>query len=262
MRRLFAVVLCLSLALAGCGGKEAAETADVKESLKEKGVTDMMEEISKDEYEPPADGRLTEAQVQMYLKVREREVKIAQVTKEQLKEKAAKVEKAGEKSIAGMVEGFKAMKDVANFVTADLRAAKELGYNTQEYMWVKGQILAASTSAMAEQATQAISAQFDQAYEQTKKAYDEAKDETTKKMYGDMLAGYDKSRQEMKQQQQQDADPAAAYNRQLLSKYENTLNAWAQELAKWEDKPGDAQKAVQDWQKGIEEAKKQSQSGQ
>ena len=262
MRRTLIAVACLSLALAGCGGKEAAETADVKKSLEEKGVTDLMDEISKDTYDPPADGRLTEAQVQMYLKVREREVKIAQVTKEQLKEKAAKVEKAGEKSFAGMVEGFKAMKDVANFVTADLRAAKELGYNSQEYVWVKGQILAASTSVMADQATQAINASFDQAYAQTKKAYDEAKDETTKKMYGDMLAGYDKQRQEMKQQQQQDADPALAYNRQLLSKYENAINAWAQELAKWEDKPGEAKKAVQEWQKGVDEAKKQAQSGQ
>lgn len=262
MRRTVIAVLCLSLVLFGCKAKEAVEKADIEANLKEKGVTDLMEEISRDTYDPPADGRLTEAQVQMYLKVREREVKIAQVTREQLKEKAAKVEKAGEKSIAGMVEGFKAIKDVANFVTADLRAAKELGYNTQEYMWVKGQILAASTSAMAEQATQAISASFDQAYAQTKKAYDEAKDETTKKMYGEMLAGYDKQREEMKQQQQQDADPAAAYNRQLLSKYENTLNAWAQELAKWEDKPGDAQKAVQDWQKGVDEAKNQAQSGQ
>lgn len=257
MRRTFAVAVCLSLAVLmfGCKAKEAVEKASVEQSLKEKGVGDLMEEISKDSYEPPADGRLTEAQVQMYLKVREREVKIAQVTKDQLKERAAKAQKAGEKSIAGMVEGFKAMKDAANFLTADLRAAKELGYNTQEYMWVKGQILTASTSAMAEKAGEAINASFDQAYAQTKKAYDEAKDETTKKMYAEMLAGYDKSREEMKQQQQ-NADPAAAYNRQLLAKHENAINAWAKELAKWEDKPGEAQKSVDQWQKSVEDAKK------
>lgn len=256
MRRTFAAVLCFSLALFGCQAKEAVEKADVEQILKDKGVGDLMEEIAKDSYDAPADGRLTDAQVQMYLKVREREVKIAQVTRAQLKEQAAKLDKAGkDKSIAGMVEGFKAMKTAANLLTADIRAAKELGYNTQEYLWVKGQILAASTSVMAEQAGQAINASFDQAYEQTKKAYDEAKDETTKKMYGEMLAGYDKTKQEMKQQQQ-NVDPALAANRQLLAKYENTLNAWAQEMAKWEDKPGDAQKAVQDWQKGIDQAKK------
>lgn len=254
MRRTFAVVFCLSLALVGCKAKEAAEKADVAKSIEEKGITDLMEEISRDSYDAPADGRLTEAQVQMYLKVRERELKIAQVMKEQLKHQAAKIEQKGEKSISGMMEGFKALKTAANFVTADLRAAKELGFNTQEYVWVKGQILAASTSVMAEKTGEAVNASFNQAYEQTKKAYDEAKDETAKKMYGEMLAGYDKSRQEMQKQEEQ--DPAVAYNRQLLSKHENALNAWAQEWAKYEDKPGDAQKAVADWQKSIDAAKK------
>lgn len=254
MRRTFAVVFCLTLALIGCKAKEAAEKADVAQSLKEKGVTDLMEEISKDSYDAPADGRLTEAQVQMYLKVREREVAIAKVTKEQLKQQAANIEKKGEKSIAGMMEGFQAMKTAANFITADLRAAKELGYNTQEYMWVKGQILAASSSVMTEKMGEAVNASFDQAYEQTKKAYDEAKDETTKKMYGEMLAGYDKSRQEMQKQQEQ--DPAVAYNRQLLSKHENALNAWTQEWAKYENKEGEAQKGMDEWQKSVEAAKK------
>lgn len=256
MRRTFAVVFCLSVALFGCKAKEAAEKADVEKSLSEKGVTDLMEEISKDSYNPPADGRLTDNQVKMYLKVREREVKIAQVTKEQLKEQAKKAKEAGDnKSIAGMVEGFKALKTAANFVTADLRAAKELGYNTQEYLWVKGQILAASTSVMTEKMGQAVNASFDQAYAQTKKAYDEAKDETTKKMYGEMLAGYDKTREEMKQRQS-GTEPAVAYNRQLLTKYEGALNAWAKEWSKYEDKPGEAQKAMDDWQKQVDAAKK------
>src|SRR6185436_8866679 len=256
MRRTFAAVFCLSLALFGCHGKEA-ETADVKQSLEDKGPMDLMEEISKDKYDAPSDGRLTDAQVQMYLKVREREVKIAQVTKDQLKEQAKKIDKSGEKSIAGMMEGLKAMKNVANFVTADTRAAKELGYNTQEYLWVKRQILAASTSVMTEKMGEAVNASFDQAYEQTKKAYDEAKDETTKKMYGEMLASYEKSRQEAKQQQAE-VDPAVAYNRQLLSKYEGALNAWAKEWSKYEDKPGEAQKAMQDWEKNVDAAKKQA----
>jgi hypothetical protein len=215
-----------------------------------------MEEIANDKYTPPADGRLTDAQVQMYLKVREREVKIAQVTKQQLKEQAAKADKE-KNSIAGMVDGFKALKTAANFVTADLRAAKELGYNTQEYTWVKSQILAASTSAMTEKMTQAVNSSFDQAYQQTKKAYDEAKDETSKKMYGEMLASYDKSRQEMAAKQ--DTDPAVAYNRQLLSKYEGAINAWAKEWSKYEDKPGEAQKAMDDWQKSVDASKKPAQ---
>jgi hypothetical protein len=153
-----------------------------------------------------------------------------------------------------MIQGMQALGSAADFVTADLRAAKDLGYNTQEYIWVKQQVLAASTTAMAEKFNEAMKTNFDKAYNDAKKAYDEAKDEQTKKVYADVLAGYDKSRQEL--QQQPDQDPAAAYNRQLLSKYENALNAYAQELAKYEDKPGDVQKSMQEMEKKLDEQKK------
>jgi hypothetical protein len=256
MRRTLAVTLTLSLALIGCKAKELADKAAIAQDLEKRGTTDLMKEVANDEYNPPADGRLTEAQIQMYLKVREHEKQIAQVAKDELKKHADSADKKGEKSIGGFMEGMKALGSAADFMTADIRAAKDLGYNTQEYLWVKGQVLAASTSAMAQQFSQAMSANFDKAYADAKKAYDEAKDEQTKKLYADVLAGYDKSRQEMAQSQQNE-DPALAYNRQLLSKHENALKAYASELAKYEDKDGDADKAVADMQKKLEEAKKQ-----
>ncbi|HEX2120009.1 MAG TPA: hypothetical protein VHL59_00045, partial [Thermoanaerobaculia bacterium] len=238
MRRPVIVILCLSLVfvLGGCKAKELVDKASISKDLEKRGTTDLMEEIAKDEYTAPEDGRITDAQVKMYLKVREHEKKIAQVAKDEMKQHAEKAEKAGEKSLAGLVQGFQALGSAADFFTADLRAAKDLGYNTQEYLWVKQQILAASTSAMAEKFSDAMTANMDKAYTDAKKAYDEATDETTKKLYADVLAGYEKSRQEMKQQT--DQDPAVSYNRQLLSKYENALNAFATELSKFEDKPG------------------------
>ncbi|HEX8173416.1 MAG TPA: hypothetical protein VF824_22970 [Thermoanaerobaculia bacterium] len=255
MRRNLSVVLCLALALAGCKAKELAEKADISKDLQKRGTTDLMQEISKDQYTPPSDGRLSDAQIQMYLKVREHEKKIAEVAKEEMKKHADDAKKSGEKSLAGMMDGFKALGSAADFVTADLRAAKDLGYNTQEYLWVKQQVLAASTAAMAEKFSDAMNANFDKAYTEAKKAYDEAKDEQTKKLYADVLAGYDKSKQEM--QAQQNEDPATAYNRQLLTKYENALNAFTTELSKYEDKPGDAQKQIDELQKKADEAKKQ-----
>jgi len=148
------------------------------------------------------------------------------------------------------------MGAAAQMLTADIRAAKDLHYNTQEYLWVKSQILTASVSAMADQTSKAMSASVDASYQQMKKSYDEAKDEQTKKMYGEMLANMEKSRQEMAAQPQ-GTEPAAAYNRQLLSKYENALNALTNEMAKYEDKPGEAQKSVQELEKKLDEAKKQ-----
>ncbi|MFP5247638.1 MAG: hypothetical protein ACLGH0_13180 [Thermoanaerobaculia bacterium] len=248
------VVLCLSLALAGCKAKELADKAAIAKDLQQRGTTDLMKEVANDEYTPPEDGRLTEAQVQMYLKVREHEKKIAQVAKDEMKKHAESAEKKGEKSLGAMMDGFKALGSAADFMTADIRAAKDLGYNTQEYLWVKQQVLAASTSVMAEKFSQAMTANFDKAYADVKKAYDEAKDEQTKKMYADMLAGYDKSKQEM--QQTQDEDPALTYNRQLLAKHENALNAYAHELSKYEDKEGEVQKSFDEMEKKVDEAAK------
>lgn len=252
MRRSLLVMLCLSLALAGCKAKELADKAAISKDLEKRGTTDLMKQIANDSYDPPQDGRLTDAQVQMYLKVREHEKQIAQVAKDEMKKHAEEAKAKGDKSIGGFMEGMKALGSAADFMTADIRAAKDLGYNTQEYLWVKQQILAASTAQMAEQFSNAVAQNFDKAYAEAKKAHDEAKDEQTKKLYADVLAGYDKSKQEMTSQQ--NVDPAIAYNKQLLSKYENALNAFAQELSKYEDKPGDAQKAVQQLQ---EQAKKQ-----
>jgi ribosomal protein S17E len=253
MRRITGVMLCLSLALAGCKAKELADKAAISKDLDKRGTVDLMKEVANDEYTPPQDGRLSETQIAMYLKVREHEKSIAKVAKEELKQHAAKADQK-EKSIAGMMEGFKALGSAADFVTADIRAAKDLGYNSQEYLWVKQQILAASASVMTEKIGESMKASFDQAYEQAKKARDEAKDEQTKKLYADMLAGYEKSKQEM---QKTDEDPALTFNRQLLAKHEGALNAYAHELSKYEDKEGEVNKSFQEMEQKLEEAKKQ-----
>jgi|SRR6185436_18581983 len=250
MRRSLPVLFSLSLVLAGCKAKELVDRASISKDLQKRGTTDLMQQIAKDQYTAPSDGRLTDAQIQMYLKVREHEKKIAQVAKAEMQQHAQKADKS-KNTLAGVMQGMQALGSAADFVTADLRAAKDLGYNTQEYVWVKGQVLGASTAAMAEKFNASISQAADKAYADAKKAYDEAKDEQTKKLYADVLAGYDKSRQEMLRQTEQ--DPAIAYNRQLLSKYENALNAFANELAKYEDKPGEAAEAM----KKVEQAGKQ-----
>ena len=255
MRRTLAVLFALSLVLAGCKAKELAQKEAISKDLQKRGTTELMQEIAKDQYTPPADGRLTEAQVQMYLKVREHEKAIAQVAKDELKQHADKADKT-KNPIAGMMQGIEALGSAADFFTADLRAAKDLGYNTQEYQWVKQSILTVSTTQLAKTFSDTISSAAEKAYADAKKAYDQAKDEQTKKVYADILAGYDKSRQEMTSQKIEE-EPAVAYNRQLLSKYESALAAFAHELGKYEDKAGDAQKAMQDFEKKLQEAKKQ-----
>lgn len=255
MRRTLITLLCLSFLLTGCKAKELYDKASISDDLKNQGTTDLMKKAAEDEYTAPEDGRLTEAQIQMYLKVREHEQKIAEVAKEELKKHADSAEKKGEKSLGAMMDGFKALGSAADLMTADIRAAADLGFNTQEYLWVKGQVLAVSTAAMAEQFNKTMVANFDKAYGEAKKAHDEATDETTKKFYADMLATYEQSKQEMQQQEEQ--DPALAYNRQLLSKHENALNAYAAELAKFSDKPDEVRKSVEELSGQAEATPKQ-----
>ena len=254
MRRILPALLSLAVVFAGCKAKEAMDKAAIAKDLDNHGIMDLAKDVSKDHYTAPKDGRLTDGQVQIYLKVREHEKAIAQVAKDQLKQHADEARKNGDNSISGMMEGFKAMGSAADFITADIRAAKDLHYNTQEYLWIKGQILAASTSVLTEKMQQAGSAAMDQMYVQMKKGYDEARDDQTRQLYKQQLDAYDKQRAETKKQEPQ-PDSALAYNRQLLSKYENALNAYTNELSKYEDKPGDAKKSMDQLQKELEKTK-------
>jgi hypothetical protein len=257
MRRTLPILLTATVLFAGCKAKEAFDKASIDRELSRSGSTrDLLKDVANDKYTPPADGHLTDAQVQMYLKVREHERDIAQVAKKQAQEHADAAKKAGEKSITGLMEGFKTLGSVADMATADIRAAKDLHYNTQEYIWVKGQILTASLSSVSQKMAEAATVQMDAAYTQMKKQYDEAKDDTTKKVYADMLENYDKSRAETQSQQKE--EPAVTYNRQLLSKYENALKAWTNEAAKWEDKPGEAQKSMDEFQKSLDKSVEES----
>jgi len=252
MRRMIPAILALAVVVSGCKVKELADKANIAKDLDKRGTVDLMKQVADDKYEPPKDGRLTESQVQMYLKVREHEKVIAKVALQKANEHA-KAADASKHSLSGVMEGFKTMSAAAEFATADIRAAKDLGFNTQEYLWVKGQIMGASTAAFAEQMSNAMSAQMEASRAQMQKAYDEAKDEQTKQMYKQMLDGYEKTAKESKQATEA-VEPAVAYNRQLLKKYDTELAAFTSELSKYEAKDGDAKKSMDDLQQKMNQA--------
>lgn len=139
-----ALLLGLVLPLAACGRGDDEES--IEENLAETGTLDVLEEASEDVYEPPADGELTEAQVEMYLAVQERAVKIRQVTAERLREQEKEREAKGEK--AGFMDAMRSLGDASDFVTAEIRAAKELGHNSAEYQWVQEKVMEAQVARM------------------------------------------------------------------------------------------------------------------
>ena len=254
MRRTLIAVMTLSLVFAGCKLKEAVDKASISKDLDKRGTMDLMKEVADDKYEPPKDGRLTDGQVQMYLKVREREKAIAQVAAQNMQQHAADADKSNN-SISGMIKGIQAMGSAAQMATADIRAAKDLHYNTQEYLWVKGQILAASMTAFTEKISDAMQAQVESAHSQMRKAYEEAKDEQSKAMAKQALDQYEKTAQEGHATvAQAQADPAVAYNRELLKKYDTELAAFASEMGKYENKEGEAKKSMEELQKNLDKA--------
>lgn len=256
MRRLTAVFLSILVCLTflACGKAEKAlDQVDISEDLKDKGTLELLQETAEDQYEPPANGRLNEKQIQMYLKVREREKQIAQVARKEAEAHAKKAEQKGEKSFAGMMEGFKTIASGVDMFTADIRAAKELGFNTAEYQWVKEKVLEASGTELGQQMSQSFATMVDAQIQALEKQVAEASDDSTRKMMQEALDGAKQSRSEMAAQEQQ-VDPAVTYNRALLSKYEGALDVLAHELSKWEEKEGDAQRAVDEFKKGVAKA--------
>jgi hypothetical protein len=260
MRRMIPAVLVLSVILSGCKLKELASKADIANDLDKRGTIDLMKDVSKDKYDAPKDGKLTDAQVQMYLKVRQHEKDIAKVAKEQMDQHSKAADQA-KHSLSGVFEGIKTMQSAGEFFTADIRAAKDLGYNTQEYLWVKGQIMAASVTAFAEKMTNAMTAQQDAAMAQTKKAYEEAKDEQTKQMYKQMLDSYAQTVKEG-QETTSKVPPEIEYNRQMLKKYDTELAAFTNELGKYENKDGEAKASMDELQKKLDEAAKGAKQNQ
>ena len=110
MARFWVLLLGMTLTVSGCQRKPVTDPVP--------GTASLMDQMAKaPEYKPPADGHLNRRQVEMYLEVHRREEKIR--------------------------DTLRAKGDLANLATADLRAARELGYNPREYAWVRDRVLEA-----------------------------------------------------------------------------------------------------------------------
>lgn len=144
----FAIVL-LALMAPSCRGSEDDEAA-IRERLAKVKTADLMAEVAKAEYTPPADGRLTADQIRMYLQVKEREAKIREVA-------TAPPEGAGISPLAERPSGPGGDPGAQDdFVTADLRACQELGVNPKEYAWVEERVQEARMA----QASQSLEGQL------------------------------------------------------------------------------------------------------
>jgi hypothetical protein len=102
------------------------DSAAIRARLRAKDAAQVIREAAAARYTPPADGRLTDGQVRMYLLVRERECRIRE---------AAALEAQARRAAADPR------------AAADLRAAQEVKVNPKEYAWVRERVLEAEAAA-------------------------------------------------------------------------------------------------------------------
>lgn len=216
---LFIIPLLVAGVTMGCKGKPADDEASIKKTLEEKGTIDVMDEISKaPEYNGPADGKLTDQQVKMYIEVRQREQKIREVALKELKAKGDKAK--AENREVGMFEAMKAMGDLADVATADLRAAHELGHNPNEYTWIKERVAEAQLNQMA----QAMSQQLVKSQDSIVKMLEEQKKLATDDA---QKAELDKQIAELKNsaaQAEANNTPGAQHNAELIAKHKDDFD--------------------------------------
>jgi hypothetical protein len=136
-----AAVVMTALLPAGC--RQADDRRAIQERLRAKGAAEVVREAAAARYAPPADGRLSDAQVRMYLLVRERESRIRE---------AAIAEAQRPRDAAAGAVGAAAL------AAADLRAAQELKANPKEYAWVRERVLEAEAAATSQALYQKMAA--------------------------------------------------------------------------------------------------------
>ncbi|HEX2642623.1 MAG TPA: hypothetical protein VHU81_06505 [Thermoanaerobaculia bacterium] len=157
-RLLIAAALLGSALLApGCQG-QSTETAPAETATPpHEAAAALLQEVSQAEFQVPADGRLTDEQVRMYLEVRERQQGLRRAALEGLGEHQAPAVPATplvtdtemstdteisipSESADTAVEALEVVGDHADPALAELQAVRELGFNPKEYLWVRDQV--------------------------------------------------------------------------------------------------------------------------
>jgi len=226
------IFLLIPMFMFACGSKED----NIKKEFSKKGTVELMEEIENDEYNPPRDGDLTEKQVEMYLAVKKEELAYAKQAAENLKEKAEKAdakEKEGKKpGLSDYMNAFKALGDVADFVTADLRAAKKLGYNAKEYQWVKETIIKTKMAEWADNSRDAASKTYTDMLDRLKEQRKQASTKEMKEMYDQQINAISEGMKDINDDQHGD-ETVTEHNKELLAKYKDKISVIEEEVNKW-----------------------------
>ena len=228
MPRRFVIFLLvsLSLILTGCKLKEvggalasAAKNA-VTDAEKNHGTTasttTATQSTAVGAYTPPADGRLTGTQIENYIKIRQRAKQYEEAGRHQMEQQI----KDGEGKSPGIADLVGVSGAMQNVIGGEEKAAKELGYNTDEYEWVRLQMIEASQAAISDKGMVAAQKIFAKQQTDLQRSIDTAPDESSREIYRAEMAENDKKlKKDLAAVEPH--PPAVIYNAQLLAKYED-----------------------------------------
>jgi hypothetical protein len=260
-RLLIAAALLGSALLApGCQGQSAeAPASTASDTTPHEAAATLLQEVSQAEFQAPADGRLTDEQIRMYLEVRERQQALRRAALEGLGEHqaaepavtappetpAATAENpmapegpepsdtleapqvpAEIPALEPAVGALEVVGDHADPALAELQAVRELGFNPKEYLWVRDQVREAQIARAGLLLSRRLADTRDRhiAHLEAEKAAAATPEE--KAAIEQRIATF----REGIQQSQPELAPALAFNAELLDRYDERLAAvWSGE---------------------------------
>ena len=195
------LLVVLAAAGVGCGSPDANPAAPASAPLSRAAEP-------RDVYKPPADGRVTAAQVEMFLSVLDR----------------VRLDLRGEKPTPAA--------DPLSSVSADVAAARARGVNVEEFLWVKERVLEAEAAIMTVRLNAAALAMLEKTLADLKARRADAADEGSRKLLAEQTAQFEAEAERVRRESKVRESDAVRSNMKTLEPYRSRLVAAQDALEK------------------------------
>ncbi|MEO8585134.1 MAG: hypothetical protein ABI584_03150 [Acidobacteriota bacterium] len=198
------LLLCVAAALAtvctGCGPKDGGSGIPASAPLSRAETRDV--------YRPPADGRVTVAQVETYLSILDRV---------RLDLRGARPTPAG---------------DPLTTVPADVAAARGRGVNVEEFLWVKERVLEADAAAMTARLNASALAMLEKTLGDLKARRADAADEGSRKLLAEQTTQFEGEAERIRRESKVREPDSVRANMKTLEPFRARLTAAQEALEK------------------------------
>ena len=199
-RRFSMVVAVLTTVCAGCGPTDPGPGIPTSAPLSRAETRDV--------YRPPADGRITVAQVETYLSVLDRV---------RLDLRGARPTPAG---------------DPLTMVPADVAAARGRGVNVEEFLWVKERVLEADAAAMTARLNASALALLEKTLGDLKARRADAADDGSRKLLAEQTAQFEAEAERIRRESKLREPESVRTNVKTLEPFRARLTAAQEALEK------------------------------